>query len=109
MLVAMDLEMATPRHIVIAGKPGSTDARRMVAEFTRRFLPHDELLFVDGGKWQKQLAGMAPFTEMLVARNKRATAYVCVNYACKLPTTDPKAFAMQLDERPEMAETENDP
>ena len=52
------------------------------------------------------IGAMAPFTEMLVKKDNQATAYVCVNYACKLPTTDPKTFAAQLDERPEPAATE---
>ncbi len=98
MLVAMDLAQSTPRHIVIAGRPDAPDARAMIAEFDRRFLPHDVLLLVDGGARQKALAALAPFVEPLVAKDGKATAYVCVNYACRLPTTDRAAFAAQLDE-----------
>ena len=35
----------------------------------------------------------------LAAQHGKATAYVCVDYACRLPTTDPHALAAQLDER----------
>ena len=97
MLVAMDLARATPRHVVIAGKPGAPDTRAMIAEFNRRFLPCDLLLLADGGAGQKALARLAPFTAPLKAQQGRATAYVCVNYACRLPTTDPEVFAAQLD------------
>ena len=100
MLVAMDLEQSIPRHIVIAGKPGAPDTRALVGEFNRRFLPHDELLLVDGGEAQRRLATLAAFTAPLAAKNGKATAYVCVNYACHLPTTDRAAFAAQLEERP---------
>jgi uncharacterized protein YyaL (SSP411 family) len=31
---------------------------------------------------------MAPFTEFMVPKDGRATAYVCTNFVCKLPTTD---------------------
>ena len=108
MLAAMDLEQATPRHIVIAGAPEAADTQTMVSEFSRRFLPHDALLVVDGGARQEQLARLAPFTENLVAMDRQATAYVCVNYACKLPTTDPEQFAAQLDEPTGMTLTETD-
>ena len=97
MLVAMDLERATPRHIVVAGAADRADTRAMTDAFNRRFLPHDLLLFVDGGARQKDLARLAGFVEPLVMKNGKATAYVCVNYACKLPTTDATEFAAQLD------------
>jgi uncharacterized protein len=99
MLVAMDLAQSTPRHIVIVGRADAPDTRAMIAEFDRRFLPHDVLLYVDGGAQQKALAALAPFVAPLVAKDGKATAYVCVNYACRLPTSDRAAFATQLDER----------
>ena len=99
MLVAMELAQATPRHIVIAGRPEAADTRAMIGEFDRRFLPHDALLLVDGGARQKTLGEMAPFVTPLTPSGGRATAYVCVNHACRLPTTDREAFAAQLDER----------
>ncbi|MEK7329715.1 MAG: thioredoxin domain-containing protein, partial [Candidatus Eisenbacteria bacterium] len=99
MLVAMELAEATPRHIVIAGRPDDADTRAMIAEFDRRFLPHDVLMLADGGAHQKTLGKLAPFVVPLARQNGKSTAYVCVDYACLLPTTDRKAFAAQLDER----------
>jgi hypothetical protein len=99
MLVAMDLAQATPRHLVIAGKADASDTRAMIAEVDRRFLPHDVVLLADGGAHQKALARLAPFVAPLVPQGGRATAYVCVDLACRLPTTDPRAFAAQLDGR----------
>ena len=99
MLVAMDLAAAAPRHVVIAGSPGSADARALVAEFDRRFLPHDFLLFADGAEAQRRLAALAPFVAPLVSAHGHATAYVCVDYACRLPVSEPAAFGALLDER----------
>jgi uncharacterized protein YyaL (SSP411 family) len=99
MLVAMELAEATPRHIVIAGRPDDADTRAMIAEFDRRFLPHDVLMLAEGGAQQKALAKLAPFVAPLARQGGRPTAYVCVDYACRLPTTDRKAFVAQLDER----------
>ena len=75
----------------------------MIAEFDRRFLPHDVLLLAEGGARQKALARLAPFVAPLGRLDGRPTAYVCVDYACRLPTTDRNAFAAQLDERPSYA------
>jgi len=105
MLVAMDLERSTVRHVVVAGGADAADTRAMIAEFDRRFLPHDALLFAGGGESQKRLAALAPFVAPLAPKNGKATAFVCVDYACRLPTTDVVAFAAQLDERGERAAT----
>ena len=98
MLAAMDLEQSIPRHVVIAGDPADPATRAMLREFDRRFLPHDLLLLAGAGEARKRLEGLAPFVEPLTRTRGTATAYVCVNYACQLPTTDPKTFAAQLDQ-----------
>jgi hypothetical protein len=100
MLVAMEMESARPRHIVIAGPADAEDTRDMIAAFNRRFLPHDALMLVDGVESRAKLATLAPFAARLPSVDGRATAYVCVDYACRLPATDPAAFAAQLDEGP---------
>jgi uncharacterized protein len=102
MLVAMDAAQSPPRHIVIVGDPSAADTRALLAEFHRRFLPNDVLLLVNAAS-RESLAKLALFTGPLVAKEGRATAYFCIHYACRLPVTDPAAFAAQLDERPAAA------
>ena len=34
-----------------------------------------------------ELTAIAPFTRSMTAKNGQATAYVCREFACKLPTT----------------------
>jgi uncharacterized protein YyaL (SSP411 family) len=99
MLAAMLLEQSMPRHIVIAGDPARADAHAMIREFGRRFLPHDLLLVTTPGARADSLRRLAPFAASLHEKRGHATAYVCVRYACRLPTTDPEVFAAQLDER----------
>jgi uncharacterized protein YyaL (SSP411 family) len=100
MLVAMDLEQSVTRHIVVAGDPEKEDTRAMIREFNRRFLPRDLMLVVTPAT-APALAKLAPFAAGLGSRDGKATAYVCVRYACRLPTADRSAFAAQLDEREE--------
>ena len=99
MLVAMDAARSTARHIVIVGDARAPDTRALEAEFDRRFLPYDLLLLADA-RTRPLLATIAPFAAGLAPQGGRATAYVCVDHACRLPTPDPKAFAAQLDESP---------
>jgi uncharacterized protein YyaL (SSP411 family) len=35
-----------------------------------------------------EIIRMAPYTEFMVPKTGRATAYVCTDFVCKLPTTD---------------------
>jgi uncharacterized protein YyaL (SSP411 family) len=98
MLAAMLLERSEARHIVIAGDPSRADARAMIREFGRRFLPNDMLLVTTPGARAASLRKLVPFAAELVEKDGRATAYVCVQYACRLPTTGRETFAAQLDQ-----------
>ena len=39
---------------------------------------------------------MIPLLAQRPAREGKATAYVCVHYACQTPTTDPEELSRQL-------------
>lgn len=96
MLVALDYSLQKPRQIVIAGKPGSADTRRLLRVVHERLLPARILLFVDGGPAQAALAKRLPFLKDIAPREGRATAFVCENYACQLPTTEPEVLKQKL-------------
>jgi uncharacterized protein YyaL (SSP411 family) len=94
---AMLLAAGPPRHIVIAGERDDPGTQSLLREHGRRFLPDDLVLLADRAG-APRLASLAPFTKPLAPRDGRATAYVCVNFSCQKPTTDPAEFAAQLDE-----------
>ena len=48
----------------------------------------------------EQLAGWLPFIQGMHPIDGKATAYVCENYSCQLPTTDPDHVARLLEEKP---------
>ena len=99
MLVAMDLAAGPDRHVVVAGDPEAADARALLREFDRRFLPRDLLLVADGAERSRGLAELAPFAAALAPQGGWAAAYVCVDHACRLPVTDAQEFGALLDER----------
>ena len=52
------------------------------------FLPEKVVLFRPmDPQAAKDLTAIAPFTQSMAAKNGQATAYVCQEFACKLPTT----------------------
>jgi uncharacterized protein YyaL (SSP411 family) len=46
------------------------------------------LLFKPAGEKKPPIAQIAPFTASHTSTDGKATAYVCENYTCRLPTTD---------------------
>jgi uncharacterized protein YyaL (SSP411 family) len=55
------------------------------------------LLLADGAEGQKQLAHWLPLLASVTRKQGRATAYICENYVCNLPTPDPATVARLLD------------
>jgi uncharacterized protein YyaL (SSP411 family) len=100
MAAALDFELSKPKQIVIAGKSGAPDTRALVRRVYDRFLPNKILLLADGGAGQHQLMSWLPFLSGVHEKGGRATAYICEDYVCKLPTADPEVVARLLDSKP---------
>ena len=87
---------AHPRQVVIAGDRQSPDTAALVAEVRRRFLPDTLLLVVDESsraalaRWNPAVAQMHPI-------EGKAAAYVCENFACREPVTEPGRLGKLLD------------
>ncbi len=96
---ALDFRLAQTKQILIAGDPRSHDTRELLRQVNTRFLPNKILLLADGGPGQQQLARWLPFVAGAHRMKDRATAYVCENYVCKLPTSDPQVMAGLLENR----------
>jgi uncharacterized protein YyaL (SSP411 family) len=85
-------------EIVIAGEPGAVDVEALVTEIRSRFLPQAVTLLVPAGASGDPIRELAPFTQNHEPVDGKAAAYVCRNFACKLPTTDPGELGRLLDE-----------
>jgi uncharacterized protein YyaL (SSP411 family) len=94
---ALDFSLSKPKQIVIAGEPGAPDTHAMLRLVHDRFIPNKILLLADGAGAQRQLAEWLPFVEGVRRKNGRATAYICENYVCQLPTADLTIAAQLLD------------
>ena len=82
MLAAHSFALARPREIVLAGPRDDPAMQEMLASIRRRFLAGTVVL--------RSEQSTAP----MPALQDAATAYVCENFACKLPVTS----AIALDE-----------
>jgi uncharacterized protein YyaL (SSP411 family) len=102
MMSAYDALTSVQRQIVIAGARQSADTRQMLDLIWQHYLPNSILMLADQGDGQRELAGRLPFIANMRPRNGKATAYVCQNHVCNLPSNDLKVVAHLLDSEPTM-------
>ena len=93
MLVALDFSSSKPRQIVIAGKKDAPGTKALVTEVHRHFLPTTILLLADGAEGQKYLGEKLEAIRAMSMVDGKPAAYVCENFTCKAPVTDPKELA----------------
>lgn len=95
-LVALDFSLSKPKQIIIAGKSDDKHTNELLREVHSRFIPNKIILLADGKSGQKTLASYIPFLESVEMIDGKSTAYICENYACKLPTSDVSVVAKLL-------------
>ena len=88
-LQALELDLEGPVEVVVAG--GAADAAPLWAEVARTYLPHRVLVAATPGDPDP----LAPARDRPPV-NGRATAYVCRNFTCSAPVTDPAALRALL-------------
>ena len=95
-LLAVDYYLDTPKEIVIVTPTSRQDAEPLLAQLRVTFLPNRILIVVVDGEDLAAQMKLIPLLEGKFARDGQATAYVCENRVCDLPTTDPDVFARQI-------------
>jgi uncharacterized protein YyaL (SSP411 family) len=97
MLVALDYSLSKPRQIVIAGKKEAPETKMLLREVNSHFLPKTILVLADGAEGQKYLGEKNEAIRAMSPIEGKPAAYVCENFTCKAPVTDPKALGELLE------------
>ena len=87
MLMALDFALGPTKEIVVAGPPDAPGTQALLAVIRHRYLPRSVLALHapnDGA-----IEALVPFLKQQTMVNGKPTAYVCENYVCQLPTSDP--------------------
>ena len=69
----------------------------MLEALRHEFLPNKVVLLRPDGEEGKQIARLAAYTRDQTSIDGKATAYVCRDYACALPTTKIDAMLASLE------------
>jgi uncharacterized protein YyaL (SSP411 family) len=88
LMVAVDFGIGPSYEIVIVGDSRAEDTKAMLKAIGRQFAPNKVVLFRPTEKESPDIIRIAEFTKNQSSLGGKATAYVCLNYVCKLPTTD---------------------
>jgi uncharacterized protein YyaL (SSP411 family) len=83
---------------VIAGKKDAPGTKALLKEVHRHFLPKTILLLADGSDGQKFLGEKNEAIRAMSMVEGKPVAYVCENFTCKAPVTEPKQLAKLLVE-----------
>ncbi|TMP90377.1 MAG: thioredoxin domain-containing protein [Verrucomicrobia bacterium] len=92
MLLALDYSLSKPRQIVIAGKKDVPETKVLLREVHRHFLSRTILFLADGGEGQKYFGEKNEAIRAMSLVNGKPAVYVCENFTCKAPVTEPTAL-----------------
>jgi uncharacterized protein YyaL (SSP411 family) len=82
---------------VIVGPRERADTRALIRMFESRLRPDDDLVVVSD-ETRDALSRLVSFAAKMPMPDGRATAYVCRDYACRLPVHEPAEMAALLEE-----------
>ena len=89
-LAGLDFALGPSCEIVLSGDPASEDLRRLAVALRTSYLPNKVVILRPSGEPRPGIAALAPYTEHLTGIEGRAVAYVCRQYRCERPTSDPE-------------------
>jgi uncharacterized protein YyaL (SSP411 family) len=92
-LNVLDAYLNGTKEIVLAGNPLANDTQKLLSALYENYIPSYILV---GIKEPKESILNLPITENREQINAVATAFVCENYVCQMPTTDATQFSIEL-------------
>jgi uncharacterized protein len=87
-LCSLDFALGPSFEVVVVGSPESRDTNEMLSALRTRFIPNHVALLRPSDKDSSDIDRVAGFIRNHVPRDGKATVYVCLDHACKTPTTD---------------------
>jgi uncharacterized protein YyaL (SSP411 family) len=97
MMMALEFIQGPAYEVVVVGDRRQDDTNNMLNALNQLFIPHKVVLFRPAHEEHPQVTRYAEFTSRLSSIEGKATAYVCRNYECQLPTTNIDEMLRLLD------------
>ena len=84
-LIAFDFAFGPSYEIILTGDKSTEDAKQFVSIIKEKFNPNKIILFAE-----KQISKIAPYITNYEAQEEKIAVYVCENYVCNFPVSDPE-------------------
>lgn len=84
-LMAADLLLSSPIELAVVGMPGSDDYERLLRAIRSQFIPNRIIAYQNG----ENSNSTHPLLSGKTIIEGKAALYICQNYACQAPITDP--------------------
>ncbi|MCP4901753.1 MAG: thioredoxin domain-containing protein [bacterium] len=95
-LNALTLAATSSLEVVICGDSGDPGTQQMIDLVRAKTDTEIALVLLEPGSAGERIRSLAPFLASNEAIDGSPTAYVCRNFSCNLPTTDPDKLLDQL-------------
>jgi len=97
MMTAADFALGPRREIVVAGPRDDAVSRECVRVIHSRFMPRTVTLFHPGGSEGRAIEQIVPSIRSQAPGDSRPTVYLCENFVCQKPITDPHELCRKLE------------
>ncbi|MDI6743180.1 MAG: thioredoxin domain-containing protein, partial [Smithella sp.] len=89
-LCGLDFVIGPSSEVIIAGDMDKPDTKELLFALRKHFAPNKVVILRPEKSAKPDIEAIAPFVKSHSGINGKATAYVCTNYTCALPTNDPQ-------------------
>ena len=97
MMVALGFGIGPSYEIVIVGNPEADDTKEMLSSLGKHFIPYKVVLLKHDDQETADITKIAEYTEYHSSFDGKATAYVCLDFACKMPVTNTEEMLKLLN------------
>jgi hypothetical protein len=98
-LCGLDFAVGPASEVIIAGKMEQPDTQALLKTLRISFAPNKIVVFRPASSEQPDIETIAPYVQPYRSINGRATAYVCSNFKCSLPTNAPEQMMDLLNKK----------
>ncbi len=88
MLVGLEFAAGTTFEVVLAGHEGNEELNEMIDALRSRYIPNKVVILRANKEQSAATTRLASYTKYHTPLNGRATAHVCVDHNCRLPTNE---------------------